>query len=53
LAFGSFILGFFVHGGWVTEDDAAVSSLVDGRTEIPSSESVVDTDRFRFFDIRF
>jgi len=50
LAFGSFILGFFVRGGLVTDDDSAVSSLVVGTAGIPSSESVVDTDRFRFLD---
>jgi hypothetical protein len=48
---GSFILGFFVHGGLLTDDDAAVeSSVVVGRAGISSSESVVDTDRFRLFD---
>jgi hypothetical protein len=47
---GSFILGFFVHGGLVTDDDALGSSVVVGRAGISSSESVVDTDRLRLFD---
>jgi len=47
---GSFIFGFFVRGGLVADDAAVVSSLVVGNVSIPSSESVVDTDRFRFLD---
>jgi hypothetical protein len=42
-----------MHGGLVIDEDVVVSSLVVGRAGIPSSESVVDTDRFRFFDNRF
>ncbi len=39
---------FFVYGGVVTDDDAVGSSVVVGRAGISSSESVVDTDRFRY-----
>jgi hypothetical protein len=47
------ILGFFVRGGLVTEDDAVASLFVVERGGISSSESVVDTDRFLLFDDRF
>ena len=58
---GSLILGFLLRGGLVVadDDDAAASAEVASfvvRSEnggIPSRESVVDTERLRFFDGRF
>jgi len=59
---GSLILGFLLRGGLVVADDddaAAASAEVASfvvRSEnggIPSRESVVDTERLRFFDGRF
>lgn len=42
-----------MQGGLVSEQDAVASLPAEGRAGIPSSESVVDTDRLRLLDDRF